>query len=42
MTSNKLIHQTGGKVGKLKKGYKYSGKKLKKVKSKKVKRKNKK
>tara|TARA_B100000678_G_scaffold152356_1_gene127217 strand:- start:66 stop:524 length:459 start_codon:yes stop_codon:yes gene_type:complete len=36
------IHQTGGKVGKLKKGYKYSGKKLKKVKSKKVKRKNKK
>ena len=29
MTSNKLIHQTGGKVGKLKKGYKYSGKKLK-------------
>ncbi len=38
------IHQTGGKAGKLKKGYKYSGKKLKngkaeikKVKSKKVK-----
>jgi len=43
------IHQTGGKAGKLKKGYKYSGKKLKngkaeikKVKSKKVKRKKKK
>jgi len=38
------IHQTGGKAGKLKKGYKYSGKKLKngKAEIKKVKSKNKK
>ncbi len=29
MRKHKAIHQSGGKKGRLKKGYKYSGKKLK-------------